>query len=183
MLNLLFFFKCLFIFERERESKGAAERRGQRIRGGLCTDSREPDAGLELTNHEMATWAKVRRLTDWATQVPQAIFDFQTNTPIRTAQPLKMKIPSFVYREVGGRDGYGKFPTRPRLHRALTNWTFSLPLLPPRPATASPTLCFIFTNNGKKRRERVKRLKERLMFHLVYLRQEWEVASAVEEKS
>ena len=55
MLNLLSFFKCLFIFERERESKGAAERRGQRIRGGLCTDSREPDAGLELTNHEMAT--------------------------------------------------------------------------------------------------------------------------------
>ena len=31
---------------------------------------REPDVGLELTNCEIMTWAKVRHLTDWATQVP-----------------------------------------------------------------------------------------------------------------
>ena len=39
------FFKCLFIFERERE-RG----RGQSIQSGLHTDSTEPDAGLKPTN-------------------------------------------------------------------------------------------------------------------------------------
>ena len=48
-----FVFQSLFIVrEREREtSRGGAER----IRSGLCADSREPDAGLELTNREMVT--------------------------------------------------------------------------------------------------------------------------------
>ena len=31
---------------------------GQRIRSGLCTDSREPDVGLKLMNHEIMTLAK-----------------------------------------------------------------------------------------------------------------------------
>ena len=30
----------------------------------------EPDAGLELTDREIVTWAEVGRLTDWATQAP-----------------------------------------------------------------------------------------------------------------
>ena len=30
----------------------------------------EPDAGLELTDREIVTWAEVSRLTDWATQAP-----------------------------------------------------------------------------------------------------------------
>ena len=30
----------------------------------------EPDTGLKLTDHEIVTWAEVRRLTDWATQAP-----------------------------------------------------------------------------------------------------------------
>ena len=30
----------------------------------------EPDAGLELMNSEIVTWAEVGRSTDWATQVP-----------------------------------------------------------------------------------------------------------------
>ena len=33
--------------------------------------STEPDAGLELTDWEITTWAEVGRLTDWATQAPQ----------------------------------------------------------------------------------------------------------------
>ena len=37
----------------------------------LWAVSREPDTGLELTNHEIMTWAKVRHLTDWATQAPR----------------------------------------------------------------------------------------------------------------
>ena len=35
--------------------------------------SPEPDAGLELTDREIVTWAKVGRLTDWATQAPLGI--------------------------------------------------------------------------------------------------------------
>ena len=33
--------------------------------------STEPDAGLQVENGEISTWAKVGHLTDWATQVPQ----------------------------------------------------------------------------------------------------------------
>ena len=66
----LFFFVSLFIFERETAGEGQ-RRRAQRIWSGLCADSREPDAGLELTNCEMVTWAEVGGLTDWAFQVPQ----------------------------------------------------------------------------------------------------------------
>ena len=32
--------------------------------------STEPDTGLKLQNCKIMTWAKVERLTDWATQVP-----------------------------------------------------------------------------------------------------------------
>ena len=35
----------------------------------------ELDMGLELTNHEIMTWAQVRRLTDWANQTPLCIID------------------------------------------------------------------------------------------------------------
>ena len=48
----------MFIFERESKSTQAgagAERQGQRIRSGLCTDSREPNVTLELRNHEIMT--------------------------------------------------------------------------------------------------------------------------------
>ena len=36
----------------------------------LWTVSTEPDMGLEPTNHEIMTWAKVGHPTAWATQVP-----------------------------------------------------------------------------------------------------------------
>ena len=53
---------------------GRAEREGERrrpgIQSGLRADRREPDVELELTNHEIMTWAKVGRLTNWATQAP-----------------------------------------------------------------------------------------------------------------
>ena len=44
--------------ERKREKEQGVrgrERRGQRIRSGLCTDSRQPDAGFELTHCEIMT--------------------------------------------------------------------------------------------------------------------------------
>ena len=34
----------------------------------------EPDAGIELTDHKIMTWAEVGRLTDWATQAPPQNF-------------------------------------------------------------------------------------------------------------
>ena len=60
--------------ERERECEGGeAEREGDtesKAASRLWTDSTEPDMGLELTSHEIMTWAQVGCLTDWATQTP-----------------------------------------------------------------------------------------------------------------
>ena len=50
----------------EREGDTESET-GSRLRAV----STEPDAGLELTDREIMTWAEVGRLTDWATQVSQ----------------------------------------------------------------------------------------------------------------
>ena len=44
----------------------------------LWAVSTEPDAGLELTDREIMTWARVGRLTDWATQAPLYLFLKQT---------------------------------------------------------------------------------------------------------
>ena len=57
----------LFLRERERTSRGGAEREGDtesEAGSGLRAVSTEPDAGLELTNREITTRAEVRRLTD-----------------------------------------------------------------------------------------------------------------------
>ena len=69
-----FIFKKMLMFilggewQRERDTESEA---GSRF-WGVSTD---PDEELELTNRELMTWAKVRRLTDWATQAPlQALF-------------------------------------------------------------------------------------------------------------
>ena len=40
----------------------------------LWAVSTEPDAGLELMNCEIMTWAEVGSLTDWATQAPPISF-------------------------------------------------------------------------------------------------------------
>ena len=58
LIDLKTFFKCLFIFEREIdrvEGQRGRERGRQRMQSRLCADSREPDAGLELTNPEIVT--------------------------------------------------------------------------------------------------------------------------------
>ena len=57
--------------ERERKRERGRERERERERSSLCANSREPNVGLELTNHEIVAWAKVRCSTNWATQEPQ----------------------------------------------------------------------------------------------------------------
>ena len=57
-------------------SGGGAEREGDtesEAGSTLQAVSTEPDAGLQLTDREIITWAEVIRLTDWATQVPQNV--------------------------------------------------------------------------------------------------------------
>ena len=59
--------------ERQSMSGGGAEREGDtesKAGSRLWALSTEPDAGLELTNREIMTWAEVGCSTDWATQVP-----------------------------------------------------------------------------------------------------------------
>ena len=65
----------IFIIERQSMSMGGAEtgedtesEAGSR----LWAVSTESDAGIELTNCEIMTWAEVGRLADWATQAPQS---------------------------------------------------------------------------------------------------------------
>ena len=65
----------LFIFERKRQdtSRGEAEREGDtesEAGSRLWAVITEPDTGLEPMNCEIMTWAKVRHVTDWATQAP-----------------------------------------------------------------------------------------------------------------
>ena len=83
------FFLFFFFWERERAqvNKGQRERERTRILWGTEGREREvgithtkaraypkqgsnsPEAGLKLMNCEIMTWAKVRCLTDWPTQV------------------------------------------------------------------------------------------------------------------
>ena len=62
--SFLYFLKCSFIFERERESvpagEGQRERGGERIPSRLPAVSPEPYAGLSPTNREIMTSAKVK---------------------------------------------------------------------------------------------------------------------------
>ena len=73
----LFFFNVCF-WERQNVSGGGAEREEDtesKAGSRLWAVSTEPDAGLEPTNCEIMTWAKVRCLTDWATQEPLSILN------------------------------------------------------------------------------------------------------------
>ena len=77
-IYLFNFFFNFYLFLRQRQSmSGEGAERGDtesKPGSGLWAVSTEPDTGLELTNHEIITWAKVRCLTDWATprlKVPQ----------------------------------------------------------------------------------------------------------------
>ena len=54
-------------------NRGGAEREGDtesEASSRLWAISPEPDAGLELVDREIVTWAEVRRPTNWATQAP-----------------------------------------------------------------------------------------------------------------
>ena len=83
------YFLCLMIslnvclWERDRQSArwgvGGAESEGDtesEASSWLWAVSTEPDVGLEPTSREIMTWAKVGRLTDWATQAPLTSFVF-----------------------------------------------------------------------------------------------------------
>ena len=85
------FFFLMFIFE--RVSREGAERGRQRIWGGLCTDSKEPDVGLELTHREIVTWAEVVHLTDWATRAPVlGFFKVLNNIPLLQCTSASLSI-------------------------------------------------------------------------------------------
>ena len=69
------FLTFIYFWDRERASVngGGSGREGDtesETASRLWEVSTEPDAGLELTDREIMTWAKVGRLTDWATQAP-----------------------------------------------------------------------------------------------------------------
>ena len=71
-----FFLMFIYFWDRERQSMsgGGAEREGDtesEAGSRVWAVSTEPDAGLELTDWEIMTWAEVRRSTNWATQVPR----------------------------------------------------------------------------------------------------------------
>ena len=58
---------------------GGAEREGDKeseAGSRLWAITPEPDAGLELADREIVTWAEVERPTDWATQAPLNFFFF-----------------------------------------------------------------------------------------------------------
>ena len=68
----------IYFWERQRQKMSGfgSEREGDtesEVGSRLQTVSIEPHVGLEPTNCEIMTWAKVGRLTDWATQTPLQI--------------------------------------------------------------------------------------------------------------
>ena len=71
------FFNVFFLFLRERQTEHELGRVRERedteseASSRLWVVSTEPDIGLEPTDHEIMTWAEVRCLTNWATQVPR----------------------------------------------------------------------------------------------------------------
>ena len=65
----ILFLIFIYFWDRERQSmnRGGSEREGDtesEAGSRLRAVSTEPDAGLELTNHAIMTWAKVGHLTD-----------------------------------------------------------------------------------------------------------------------
>ena len=65
----------IYFWDRERQSmsRGGAETEGHteyQAGSRLWAVGTEPDAGLELMDLEIMTWAEVGHLTDWATQAP-----------------------------------------------------------------------------------------------------------------
>ena len=71
-----FFSFLMFIyFQTDTEhEQGRGRKRGRHRIRSLWAVSTEPDAGLELRDWEIMTWAEVGHSTDWATQEPQISF-------------------------------------------------------------------------------------------------------------
>ena len=68
---------------------GGSEREGDtesETGSRLQAVSTEPDAGLELTDHEIMTRAEVGRLTDRATQAPLDLITFKHTCGLRPHQ-------------------------------------------------------------------------------------------------
>ena len=93
----------IYFWDRERQSmnEGGSEREGDtesEAGSRLWAVSTEPDAGLELTDCEIMTWAEVGRLTNWATQAPPE-FEFWHNAYhiqiFRTLSWNKLEVFSF----------------------------------------------------------------------------------------
>ena len=83
MLGFWKSFLKVYFWEKERERTqggGRLEREGDtEAEAGprLWAVGTEPEAGLEPTDHEIMTWAEVRHLTNWATQVPRLCYVFE----------------------------------------------------------------------------------------------------------
>ena len=73
-------------------NRGGAEREGDtesETGSRLWVVSTEPDAGLELTDREIMTWAEVGRSTDRATQAP-LFFNHGTKTPLPRSEAWRL---------------------------------------------------------------------------------------------
>ena len=71
----VFFFKFIYLFwEREHEwaQAGEGQKEGDGIPSRLCAISTEPDVGLEPTNCEIMTWAKIKCQTRHRLSLPDA---------------------------------------------------------------------------------------------------------------
>ena len=85
-LFFIFIFLSLFIFDKEstRAHRRGRERGRQRIPSRLCTLSKEPSVGLELTKHETMTLVEIKRvrhLTDCNTHAPkQRVYVLESTT-------------------------------------------------------------------------------------------------------
>ena len=94
----------IYFWDRERHSmnRGGSEREGDtdsETGSRLWVVSPEPDAGLELTDCKITTWAEVRCLTDWATQEPREAFSFCAS-PFQEAHVLSFMLVIGGYRHV-----------------------------------------------------------------------------------
>ena len=121
--SLGFFLKNFFyILDRERLSTSGwgAEKEGDtesEAGSRLWTVSTEPDTGLKLTNCEIMTWAEVRCLANWGTQVPLfcSLNWFSSFLPAQCWLPFSRgpqfpfgKSPVFILYPLVGRVNFGK---------------------------------------------------------------------------
>ena len=89
--------------ETEHERGRGREREGDtelEVGSRLWAVSSEPNAGLELTDREIVTWAEVRRLTNWATQTPLLLQIFNKTNGYLTERESIVKFFSGINIEI-----------------------------------------------------------------------------------